>query len=234
MTHIIIKDIHIEVIKKKVKNMNLSIHSPDGRVRISVPKSMEDEVIKNFLISKLPWIKSQRAKYELQEIPPPKEYITGETHYYLGSEYLLNVVETSGKQYAELDDNHINLYVRPNSTVESRNKIMTEWYRERLKGLIPEYIEKWEPIIGVKVEDWGVRLMKTRWGSCNIQAKRIWINLEFSKKAPIFLDYIIVHEMVHLLERNHNKKFKSYMDKFLPNWKNIKAKLNGLNYGIDN
>lgn len=158
MNKIMIKDIEIEVVKKKVKNMNLSVHSPDGRVRISVPKKIEDEVVKNFLISKLPWIKSQRAKYELQEISPPKEYITGEAHYYLGSAYLLNVVETSGKQYAELDGNHINLYVRPSMTVETRSKIMTEWYRERLKEIIPEYIEKWEPIIGVKVKDWGVKL----------------------------------------------------------------------------
>ena len=139
------------------------------------------------------------------------------------------MLETSGKQYVEINNKKdINLYVRANSTKEKREKIMLEWYREELKNLIPSYIEKWEPIMGVKVEDFGVKQMKTKWGSCNIGAKRIWINLELAKKTPRCLEYIVVHEMVHLLERKHNDIFKGYMDKFLPNWRSIKAELNGL------
>ncbi len=156
--------------------------------------------------------------------------MSGESHYFLGNRYLLNVVEASIKPYVELNNKYISLYIRPNSTKEKREKIMNEWYREQLKDMIPVYIEKWEAIIGVNVEEWGVKIMKTRWGSCNIKAHRIWINLELGKKNPRCLEYIVVHEMVHLLERKHNDRFKSYMDKFLPNWKSIKAELNGLIY----
>ena len=120
----------------------------------------------------------------------------------------------------------MDLYVRPGHTKEKRERIVSQWYREELKSLIPEYIEKWEDTIGVTVNEWGIKLMKTKWGTCNEQDKRIWINLELAKKNPRCLEYIIVHEMVHLLERNHNDKFKAYMDEFLPNWKSIRDELN--------
>ena len=229
MNIIAIDGIDIEIIKKKIKNIRLSVHPPDGRVRLAVPEKMNDEDIRIFAISKLPWIKKQKSKFYLQERQVPKEFLSGESHYFLGNEYLLNVFETSGKQHVKINNNRdINLYIRPNSTKEKREKIMIEWYREKLKNIIPEYIEKWEPIIGVKIEDWGVKLMKTRWGTCNIQSKRIWINLELAKKDPRCLEYIIVHEMVHLLERKHNDNFRDYMDKFLPNWRSINAEINGL------
>lgn len=231
MYNIVINDIEIEVIKKKMKNIRLSVHPPDGRVRLAVPEKMGEEEIRIFAISKLSWIKKQKARFYLQEIQIPNQYVSGENHYFFGKPYLLNVLETSGKQYAEINDNKdINLYLRPKSTKEKRERVMIEWYREELKSIIPEYIEKWQPIIGVKVEDWGVKLMKTRWGTCNIQAKRIWINLELAKKNLRCLEYIVVHEMVHLLERKHNDNFRSYMDKFLPSWRRIQAELNGLIY----
>lgn len=226
-----ISDMEVEVIKKNIKNIRLSVHPPNGRVRLSVPHRMNDEEIKNFLISKLSWIEKQKARFKIQEAPIPDEFLSGEDHYFFGNKYMLKVAETSGKQHVKIYNNeNINLYIRPNSRKEKREKVMNEWYREELKKVIPEYIEKWEPIIGVKVEDWGVKLMKTRWGTCNIQAKRIWINLELAKKNPRCLEYLIVHEMVHLLERKHNDNFRSYMDKFLPNWREIQAELNGLIY----
>ena len=227
-----INDMEIEVIKKNIKNIRLSVHPPYGRVRLAVPIRMNNEEIKSFVISKLVWIEKQKARFKLEEIPMPDEFISGEDHYFFGNKYILNVLETTGKQHAKLYNNkNINLYIRPNSTREKRKKVMIEWYREELKKVIPGYIEKWEPIIGVKVEDWGVKLMKTRWGTCNIQAKRIWINLELAKKNPRCLEYLIVHEMVHLLERKHNDNFRSYMDKFLPNWRKIQAELNSyINY----
>lgn len=144
---------------------------------------------------------------------------------------MLNVIETNLKQRAEINNNtYIDLYVRKNSTKDKREKIMIEWYREHLKKVVPEYIEKWEEIIGISLNEWGIKLMKTRWGSCNIQAKRIWINLELAKKNPRCLEYIIVHEMVHLLERKHNDRFKAYMDKYLPKWREVQKELNGLIY----
>ena len=231
MTNITIKDIEIEVIKKNIKTIRLSVHPPDGRVRLSVPEKMTDVAIKDFAKSKISWIEKQRSKFHLQEEQVPDKFVTGEEHLYLGEKYLLNIFETRGKQYVELDNNNINLYARTNSTLEKRESILDEWYRDQLKYLIPIYIKKWESIMSVKVEEFGVKKMKTRWGTCNIQAKRIWINLQLAKKGPRCLEYVVVHEMVHLLERGHNAKFYAYMDKFLPNWKSVKAELNGMKYG---
>jgi len=225
-----INDIEIELIKKDIKNLHLSVLPPNGRVRISAPKRMDDEAIRLFAISKLSWIKKQRSKFKNQERQPEREFVSGESHYFMGKRYLLNVVYTNKrKQGVEIrNKTYLDLFVREGSNKEQRQKVMKEWYRKELKALIPPLIEKWEPILGVKVASWGVKHMKTRWGTCNTTAKRIWINLELAKKSPICLEYIVVHEMVHLLERHHNERFISYMDKFLPNWRSIKAELNGL------
>ena len=227
MDKITIGNIDIDLIRKNIKNIHLSVYPPDGRVRLAVPERMNDEAVRLFATSKLAWITKQRKKFSEQDRQTAREFVSGESHYYFGTRYLLNVVETTGKQHIELRGNkYIDLYVRPESTVEKREKIMSDWYRQSLKKIIPAYIKKWEAIMGVTVNDWGVKLMKTRWGTCNVQDKRIWINLELAKKNPQCLEYIIVHEMVHLLERHHNKKYKAYMDKFLPNWKSIKNELN--------
>ncbi len=231
MSNIIVEDINIELIKKNIKNIHLSVHPPYGRVRLAVPYRMDDDTVKSFVISRLSWIKKQRNKYILQEQQTKVEFVPGEIHYFLGINYILNIVETTGKQHVELrNDKYIDLYVRQHSSIEKREKVMYEWYRRSLKAMIPDYIEKWEKLIGVSVDDWGVKFMKTRWGTCNVRDKRIWINLELVKKNPRCLEYIVVHEMVHLLERHHNEIFKGYMSKFLPNWKSIKDELNGLTF----
>ena len=229
MSKITIENIDIELIRKKIKNIHLSVYPPDGRVRLAVPEQMDDEAIRSFAVSKLPWINKQRKKFATQERLTEREFVSGESHYFLGTRYLLNVIETTGKQHAELrNDECIDLYVRSGSSVEKREKILSEWYRQNLKEIIPPYIEKWENIMGVKVNDFGIKLMKTRWGTCNIRDKRIWINLELAKKNLRCIEYIVVHEMVHLLEKHHNQIFKNYMNKFLPDWKIIKDELNGL------
>lgn len=229
MEELRIADVQIEIVKKNIKNLHLSVHPPYGRVRIAAPKTMNDEAIRVFAICKLSWIKKQRLKFQNQDRQSEREFISGESHYFLGRRYLLNVIYTSKKQRVELiKNNQIDLYVRENSTTEQREKVMSEWYRNFLKEQIPVIISKWEKEIGVKVNSWGVKLMKTKWGTCNIEAKRIWLNLELAKKSPRCLEYIIVHEMIHLLERNHNDRFHSYMDMFMPNWKEIKAELNGM------
>ena len=228
MDKITIGNIDIDLIRKNIKNIHLSVYPPDGRVRLAVPERMNDEAVRLFAVSKLAWITKQRKKFSEQDRQTAREFVSGESHYYFGTRYLLNVVETTGKQHIELRGNkYIDLYVRPESTVEKREKIMYDWYRQSLKKIIPAYIKKWEEIMRVTVNDWGVKLMKTKWGTCNVKDKRIWINLELAKKNPRCLEYIIVHEMVHLLERHHNEKYKAYMDKFLPNWKSIKDELNG-------
>jgi hypothetical protein len=230
MEKIIINDIEIELTKKNIKNVYLSVHPPDGRVKISAPYRMNMDSIRLFVISKISWIKRQQSKFKNQERQPEREYVSGESHYFLGQRYLLNVIYTNKrKQGVEIrNKRYIDLYVRENTPKYLRERVMIEWYRKKLKELIPPLIAKWEPIIGVKVKEFGVKRMKTRWGTCNPKAKRIWLNLELAKKSPTCLEYVVVHEMVHLLERHHNERFKAYMDKFIPNWRAVKAELNCL------
>lgn len=232
MEKLIIGELEIELTKKNIKNLHLSVHPPNGIVKISAPKHMDIESIRLFAISKLSWIRKQQKKFANQDRQPEREYVSGESHYFLGQRYLLNVIyankrkqgiETRNKKY-------IDLYVRENTSKNLRERVMTEWYRNELRKLILQLIAKWEPIIGVKVEEFGIKKMKTRWGSCNPEAKRIWLNLELAKKSPACIEYVLVHEMVHILEKSHNEVFITYMDKFLPNWRAIKAELNGLIY----
>ncbi len=232
MGKLVVADIEVQLIKKNIKNLYLSVLPPDGQVRISAPKKMDDEAIRLFVVSKLSWIKKQRAKFQNQERQPERELVSGESHYLWGERYLLNVIYTDKrKQGVEIrNKTYLDLFVRENSDKEQRQKVMREWYRRELKAVIPSIIQKWEPVMGVKVQDWGVKLMKTKWGSCNTKAGRIWLNLELAKKNPACLEYTVVHEMVHLLERLHNERFVAYMDEFLPNWRSIKAELNGLIY----
>lgn len=231
MDKITVGNIDIDLIRKKIKNVHLSVYPPDGRVRLAVPEKMDDESVRIFAVSKLAWIMKQRKKFSLQERQTERKFESGESHYFMGTRYLLNIVEITGKQYVELRNNkYMDLYVRPGSSVEKREKILTEWYRQNLKNTIPEYIKKWEDVMNVSVHDWGIKLMKTKWGTCNTQDKRIWLNLELAKKNPRCIEYIVVHEMVHLLERHHNDTFKAYMTKFLPNWKSIKEELNGFTF----
>ena len=229
MNSLVVANIDIEVIQKDIRNIHLSVHPPCGRVRLATPKNMNDESVRLFAISKLSWIKKQRKKFENQVRETPRDFVSGESHYFLGDRYLLNVIETKSKQRVEVANNkHLNLHVSKDSTREKREKIMIEWYRGELKKVIPGYIKKWEEIIKVEVADWNVRKMKTIWGSCHIQDRKIILNLELAKKNPRCIEYVVVHEMVHLLERNHNDKFKAYMDKFLLNWRAVKNEINGI------
>ena len=222
-----ISGIKVEVIKKKIKNMHLSVLPPLGRVRISAPIGTSDETIKLFAIKKIGWIKKQIQKFESQPRQSEREYVSGESHYLLGRRYRLELKYTKKANKVETKGNKLVLTVREASTQEQREKIMNEWYRAELKAKLPALIEKWEKIIGVKTNDFGVKNMRTRWGTCNVKDKRIWINLQLAKKPVACLEYIVVHELVHLLEKNHTPVFIEYMDKFLPGWRVTKDELNG-------
>ncbi len=230
MTNFIVSDIEIEVAKKNIKNVYLSVYPPNGQVKISAPKKMTDDDIRLFVMSKVPWIKKQQRKFKNQERIPEREYKSGESHYFGGQQYLLNVIyQNSNKSKVEIRNNkYIDLYVKEGSGKEKREDIIKEWYRKELKSIIPPLIQKWEEIMNLRVNEWGVKQMKTRWGTCNIKAQRIWLNLELAKKSPHCLEYIIVHEMAHLIEKGHGDKFKAIMDRYYPNWKNVNAELNGL------
>jgi predicted metal-dependent hydrolase len=229
MEQITISHINIDVVHKDIRNMHLAVYPPTGRVRIAAPLNMNKDTIRLFAISKLSWIKRNQRKFEGQERISPREYKQRESHYFQGKRYLLNVIEEDNRPKVVLrSKTFIDLYIRPNTSTSKRHEVMTAWYRKELKKQIPGFIRKWEKVLNVTVQSWQVKAMKTKWGSCNIEEKRIWINLELAKKPEHCLEYIIVHEMVHLLERHHNERFIHYMDTYLPHWRQLKAELNKL------
>ena len=219
-------DISIEVIRKDIKNVHLSVYPPDGRVRISAPLRMDMENIRIFSISKIAWIRKQQAKLRSQERESPREYLNRESHYYLGKRYLLKVIEHKAPPKVVLKHNTMELYVRKGASLEKRQKVLNEWYRARLKEMIPQHIAVLEKKMKVKVNEFRIRKMRTKWGTCNREAKRVWLNLELAKKPIDCILYILTHEMVHLLERHHNERFVAYMDRFLPLWRHYREELN--------
>lgn len=230
MQHLKLGNIDIEVEQKDIKNIHLSVYPPNGRVRIAAPERMDLDTIRVFAISKLQWIRSQQEVLQNQEREPKREYLNRESHYFFGKRYLLKVHQVDASPKVELDHKHIHLYVRPNTSTEKRAEVMDGWHRTELKKIVPKLITKWEKRIGVKSNDYGIKKMRTKWGSCNTKAKRIWLNLELAKKPKDCLEYIIVHELVHLLERSHNQRFVKFMDEFMPKWRFYRDELNRLPY----
>ena len=229
MHQITVSNITIDVVRKNIKNLHLAVYPPTGRVRIATPLNVDDEAVRLFAISKLSWIKKHRKTFESQERETKREYVSGESHYFEGHRYLLNVIyQNAIPKVIIRNKKYIDLYVRPNSTARQRERVMTKWYRQRLKEKVPALIEKWQKIIGVQINGWEVKQMKTRWGTCKRESKRIWLNLELAKKPAHCLEYIIVHELAHLLERHHNDRFIVLMDKFLPRWRFCQDELNQL------
>jgi predicted metal-dependent hydrolase len=225
--HINVAHLTIEVHRKKVKNLRLSIYPPDGKLKISAPLHVKEDDLRLFIASKLSWIEKHQARFKRLSPPMPQiGYVSGESHHFQGQRYELNVIYSNQTPKVVLRDNqYLDLHVRHESDAQKRQHVLTAWYRQELKAQIPNLIEKWQPQIGVTVDNWGIKQMKTRWGTCNIQAKRIWLNLELIKKPPHCLEYVVVHEMVHLLERYHNQRFFAYMDQFLPQWREFKRQL---------
>lgn len=221
-----IGDISIDVEWKKIKNIHLRVCPPDGRVRISAPVRADSVILRGFAESKLEWVRKQRARIRGSKPPEPKEFISGEVHLFGGECFVLEVAERAAKPEVILDGNIMRLYVRPNATGKKRQAVVEEFYRTQLRNVLPGLITGWEKVMNIRVNDFGIKRMKTRWGTCNRKSCRIWINLELAKRLPECLEYIVVHEMVHLLERGHNAIFYRYMDRFLPQWRLIKKELN--------
>jgi predicted metal-dependent hydrolase len=219
-------DIDVEVEFKEIKNVHLSVYPPSGRVRIAAPSRMSLETIRMFAISKLGWIKQQQKKLREQTRETPREFLDRESHYLWGSRYLLKVVEEDAAPTVVLKPGTMVLRVRPGTSDEKKGAIVSGWYRQQIKMVAPELIEKWEPILGVRVERFYVQRMKTRWGGCNTESHTIRLNTELAKKPRECLEYIIVHELMHLLERNHTERFMSLMDKYLPQWRQLRKLLN--------
>ena len=228
MTQIKLSGIVLDVVKKDIKNVHLSVYPPTGKVRISAPLRMNTDTIRVYAISKLNWIKQQQQKLQAQERETPREYLDRESHYVWGKRYLLKVLEQDASPAVELKHSKMLLKVRPGSGGEKRQVVLEEWYRQQLKMTVLFLIEKWQPLIGVEVERFFVQRMKTKWGSCNHDTGSIRLNTELAKKPRECLEYIVVHEMVHLLEPTHNNRFVALMEQFMPKWQFYRDILNRL------
>ncbi len=228
VTQITLGDIAVDVVTKDIKNIHLSVYPPTGRVRISAPLRMEIELIRVYAISKLGWIKTQQRKLRAQERETRREYLDRESHYVWGKRYLLKVSEKEAPSEVVLKHNKILLQVRPETNLVGKQAVVEEWYRKTLKEAVVPLIAKWEPLMGVKVERFYVQKMKTKWGSCSPATRSIRFNTDLAKKPLECLEYIVVHEMVHLLERHHNESFISHMNRFMPQWRLFQADLNRL------
>lgn len=227
MKQLMIEGIKIEVERKRIKNMYLKVLPPDGKVHISAPMRMPEPEIIGFVRSRIEWIVQQQVKLKNRHSKEDLDYVTSDEILLCGSRYRLEVQDTNSSGYAYTEGSRFILYARPSSTVTQRHEIINRYYREVLTKQIPGLILKWEKAIGVQSEGYTIRNMKTRWGTCNIRSKRICLNLQLAKKPPKCLEYVIVHELVHLLEGSHNRVFKNYMDHFLPDWKTVRKEMNG-------
>ena len=221
-------DIAVDVVLKDIKNVHLSVYPPTGRVRISAPKRMSLDTIRVFAISKLDWIRQQQTKLRKQERETPRDYVDRESHYVWGKRYLLTVSEREEPPSIELSGSRMLLRVRPRTDEDKRQSLVEEWYRERLKEAVPRLLARWEPLLGVKAERFFVQRMKTKWGSCNHKTRTIRLNTELAKKPVECLEYIVVHELVHLLEPTHDARFVALMDRFMPKWQFHRQVLNRL------
>ena len=228
VTQLKLGDIAVDVVMKDIKNIHLSVYPPAGRVRISAPKHLNINSIRVFAISKLGWIKQQQKKLRDQERDTPREYLDLESHYVWGRRYLLKLIEEHSTPRVELQHNKMVLRARPGTNEESKRAIVAAWYREQIKAATPELVSKWEPFVGVKLKRIFVQEMKTKWGSCNPARQSIRLNTDLAKKPRECLEYIIVHEMVHVLEPTHNARFIALMDRLMPQWRGHRAQLNQL------
>ena len=230
----IVSGIPVQVVRKPIKNLHLSVYPPDGHVRVAVPLHMTDDNIRLAVISRLSWIKKHQARFQAQPRQSEREMVTGESHYVFGKRYRLEVIERRGCHEVALKNNStLQLFVNPGTSIQNRALVLNEWYREQLKAQIPDLLNHWQSAIGKQAADWGIKKMKTRWGSCNIAQRRIWLNLELAKKPLECLEYVLVHELVHFLERHHNDRFHAYMDKYLPQWQRCRDILKREPLGIE-
>lgn len=219
--------IDLELVRKDIKNLHLGVYPPDGRVRVAAPLAVSDDAVRLAVIGKLGWIRRQQAKFASQPRQSQREMVDGESHYFLGQRYRLCVIDHQGAGKIVLrNKSFIDLYVRPETNAEQRERLLLQWYRQQLKALIPPLLSKWQDALGVEVADWGIKKMKTKWGSCNVKARRIWLNLELAKKPAHCLEYIVVHELAHLLEKHHNDRFTAIVEQCDPLWRAHRDELN--------
>lgn len=224
-------DLTIDVTRKDIKNVHLSVHPPDGRISLSAPLNTRLEVARAYAISKLSWIRLQQKKLAKQTREKPREFVKRESHFLWGRRYLLDVIITDDKPNVIIDHKRIHLYVKPRYDKVKKAEILYEWQKSLFHEFIQQVIPKWEKILGVNVNSYFIQKMKTKWGSCNYNSKNIRLNTELVKKPKDLVEYVIVHEMVHLLVPNHNDNFLTLINKYYPNWREARLELNELPLG---
>jgi predicted metal-dependent hydrolase len=225
--YLTVRGINIDVVYKDIKNLHIGVYPPVGRVRVAAPRRLDEEHVRLAVIQRLPWIKRQRKQLQDATRQSPREMVTGESHYVWGVRHRLKVVQRTGRPHVELDGERLLLYVPERTDAPMRLKLLQDWQRSQLRIAIPALIERWEAAIGRTVPRWSIQRMRTKWGSCNRETGHIRFNLELAKKHPRCLEYIIVHEMMHLIERGHGERFTKLMDGFMPDWRSRRDELNG-------
>src|SRR5258706_5050132 len=225
-SHLSVRGIPIEVVYKDIKNLHIGVYPPAGRVRIAAPARLDDERVRLAVIHRLSWIKRQRRQFQDAARQTPREMVPGECHYVWGKRLRLKVIERPGRPHVEVDGDRLLLYMPVGSDQAARTRTLQQWQRSEMRRAVPPLIEQWEPAVGRCVPQWGIRRMKTKWGSCNCETGRILINLELAKKHPHSLEYVVVHEMAHLLERNHGDRFAKLMDSLMGDWRTRPDALN--------
>jgi predicted metal-dependent hydrolase len=221
-------DLHVDVVRKDIKHVHLSVYPPDGRVRISAPRHMASDLIRVYAITRLDWIRRQQRKLLAQERETAREFLDRESHYVWGKRYLLRIVETDAAPTVNLKHSTLELGVRPGSDVRRRHEVLESWYREQIRVAVPPLLERWERLLGVRARRILVQHMKTKWGSCNPVSGNIRLNTDLARKPSECLEYILVHELVHLIEPTHNARFQSLMDRFMPHWRHVRDEVNRL------
>ncbi|OON70104.1 M48 family metallopeptidase [Hymenobacter sp. CRA2] len=228
MPHLLIDDVPVELVRKNIRTLRLTVSAPEGHVRVSAPLRLPAAAIFDFVRARRAWIEKHQTRIQARPRPQAVAFVSGETHYYQGRPYELRVHLTAGKPRVALHEaaGCLDLYVPEESTAEARGLVLQAWYRVRLKEQLPALLARWEPVVGAQAAAWGVKQMRTRWGTCNTRARRIWLSLELIKKPVVCLEYVLVHELVHLHERLHNARFWGLMDQFMPDWRQHRTALN--------
>lgn len=217
----------VEIVRKAIKHLHVGVYPPSGRVRVAAPRRMDDEAVRVAVASRLGWIRRQQKAFAGQDRQSKREMVSGESHYFQGRRYLLDVKERDGRPEVRLAGKaRLVLRVPPGYGHAQREAVLQRWYRRQLRSLLSALLEKWEPRVGRTASEIRIRRMKTRWGSCNAPARRVWLNLELIKKPMTCLEYVLVHELVHLHERHHNDRFLERMESLMPAWRTYRDELN--------
>lgn len=221
-------ELSVDVIRKDIKNLHLSVHPPTGRVRIAAPERASLDTIRAFAVAHLVWIRRNQRKITMQEREPPREYLDRESHFVWGERVMLRVLERDAAPAVSREHRALTLHVRPGATMADRHQIVEGWYREEVRGAAVPVLAKWIALLNVSVNHMFVQRMKTRWGSCNPETRNIRLNTDLAKKPPECLDYVVLHELIHLRVSNHSPEFFAHLDRIMPQWRHIRQLLNDL------